>query len=675
MNYESTTSRIDSLTELESESGGEYIRWQTEINGAEKELEKWKKAARKIVRQFRAEPRQDPEGGHTWRERKFNLFSANVQILETALFNQTPKPNVDREFKDQNDEIGRVSAEILERALTCHNSKSQNIDNVLKAVVQDNLVPGVGCSWHTYEADFEKITEEGVEYDAIAGERIVDDYVYWEDLLWSPARMWEEVRWLARKTYLTRDALIKRFGKELGKKIPLDYTNKRQDNLVTSKNEVFQQAIIYEIWNKEGQNVIWLSKGYEKILDQKDDFLELDGFFPCPKPLFAVVSNGQVIPIPDFQFCKDQYLELNEVNTRIALLIKACRVAGAYDKGQPALANIMNNAGENQLVPVDSWAAFAEKGGVKGAIDWVPVDQIAKVLIELYKGREDIKAQIYEVSGMSDIIRGATKASETLGAQKIKAQYASMRIQDRQKAVTVYVSEVFNIQGQIMRKHFQIQTIEAMAQVQYMNEDPQLVQQGLQLLQSPEFELRCEVESDTLSDIDFQSEKQARIEYMTSVTTYLEKMAPIIQNDPILGPFLVQLLQFSLAGFAIGKKFESELDKALQAVVQKAAQPKQPQPTPEEQKVKAEIGLMQQEAQLDAQGKQQELQFRGQEQQMKLQGIQAEAQAKAQAQWAKLRQDQIADAQKNRQMQQKMMLDAQAAAMKADQQPQKPTIQ
>jgi hypothetical protein len=214
-----------------------------------------------------------------------------------------------------------------------------------------------------------------------------------------------------------------------------------------------------------------------------------------------------------------------------------------------------------------------------------------------------------------------------------------------------------------------------MAQVQYMNEDPQLVQQGLQLLQSPEFELRCEVESDTLSDIDFQSEKQARIEYMTSVTTYLEKMAPIIQNDPILGPFLVQLLQFSLAGFAIGKKFESELDKALQAVVQKAAQPKQPQPTPEEQKVKAEIGLMQQEAQLDAQGKQQELQFRGQEQQMKLQGIQAEAQAKAQAQWAKLRQDQIADAQKNRQMQQKMMLDAQAAAMKAAQQPQKPTIQ
>ena len=630
--------KIDSLEDLSP-----YLRWQSEIQAAEKELEKWKKNARQIVKQFRAE-RVNASGVDVNFDRKFNLFAANVNILQTALMNQTPQPTVNREFKDTQDHVGRVTCEILERALSSHNSRSFKMSNILKQIVQDVLVPGVGCSWHTYKADIETKTEdpteeqlaldpqaEAMEYDEVVKEQLKDEYVYWEDLLWSPARCWEEVRWLSRKIYMTRDQLVKRFGNDVGKQVALDYSPKKNESQVEIKNPVFQQATIYEIWDKDSETVFWWSKGYDKILDEKADFLELDDFFPCPKPMFSTISNGQMVPIPDFDYARDQYRELNEINTRIALLVRACRVAGVYDKSSGAVTQVLSNATENVLVPVDQWAAFAEKGGLKGVMDFIPLDQIVATIEQLTRNREDVKQQIYEITGMSDIIRGASKASETLGAQKIKAQYASMRIQERQKGVVEYCSAAFDIQVQLMRKHMDIAEIQKLAQVQFMQEDQQIVQQALQLIKDPEFILRCRVESDTLSDIDFQAEKQDRLEYMQTITNYLKETMGSIQNDPVLGPFLMQLLQFSLAGFKVGKKFEGELDRTFSAIQQKLANPPQPQPTPEQQKVQAEIQVLNQQAQISAQGKQQELQAKQQETQMKLQGTAQEIAMKARA--------------------------------------------
>jgi hypothetical protein len=632
--------KIESLSELQSEKGGDYQRWQAEIQAAEKELKKFQQSGRKVVKEFRAE-RMEVSGIDPSMERRFNLYSANVGILSTALINQTPKPTVNREFKDPQDDVARVACYILERALSAHNNRDFNTFNIYKQVVQDMLVPGCGVSWHTYDAEIEHHKEEpteemlavnpeaeALEYDEVVKEQICDEYVYWEDVLWSPSRQWEEVRWIARKTYMTRDKLVERFGKKVGSKIPLDYAPKKDDVQVKSRNEVFQQACIYEIWDKAGKQVHWFSKGHDELLDTKDDFLELDRFFPCPRFLVSLTSNGKYIPINDYHFAKDQYRELNEINTRMGLLVRACRVAGVYDKASPQIQTLLNNAAENTLVPVDQWAMFAEKGGIKGVVDWIPLDQIVLALDQLSKQREDVKQQIYEVTGMSDIVRGQSKASETLGAQKIKTQYASMRIQERQKNTVEYVSSVFDIQGQLMRKHMDIEEIAKLAQVDFMAEDPQLLQQALQLIKMPEFVLRARVESDTLSDIDFQAEKADRMEYMTTITNYLKETMPLIQSDPIMGPFVMQLLQFSLAGFKIGKKFEAELDRTFAQIQQKLANPQPPKPTPEEQKIQGELQMSREEHQMDMQGKQADLAAKGQENQIKLQGKQQDLQMK-----------------------------------------------
>jgi len=219
---------------------------------------------------------------------------------------------------------------------------------------------------------------------------------------------------------------------------------------------------------------------------------------------------------------------------------------------------------------------------------------------------------------MADIIRGATKASETLGAQKIKTQYASIRIQERQKNIVQYVSAMFDIQCQLMRKHMDSQEIARLAQVDFMAEDPQLLQGALELLKNNDFDLRACVEADSLSDIDFQAEKQDRMEYMGTITNYLKETMGSIQQDPILGPFLLQLLSFSLAGFKVGKKVEGELDRMINSTQQKLSQPQQPQKTPEEKKADAQINAIQQKVQADAQSDQQKLQFEQQEHQDKM---------------------------------------------------------
>jgi hypothetical protein len=633
---------IDSRKEAEEKPDGEYHVWRGEIEAAEKELKRFQVGGRKVVKMFRASE-SDTSGVDTSLERKYNLFPANVNILQTSLMNQAPQPTVDREFDDPMDDIGRVACRIMERAIASHNNRNFHTADMMKQVVLDMLVPGVGVSWHTYYAKTETRTEtlndptaglnlvgidndrpepdtlaESLEYEEVVEERVLDEYVYWEDLLWSPARCFEEVRWIGRKIYMTRDQLVDRFGDKVGKAIPLDYKPSKQDNSVESKNQIMQQACIYEIWDKPTECVYWLSKGYEKIIEEKEDYLELDDFFPCPVPLVSTVSNGQYIPIPDYHYAKDQYRELNDVNTRISLLVRACRVVGVYDKASPQVIAVLSNAAENQLVPVDQWAAFAEKGGLKGVIDWVPLDQIIATIAQLTSNREDVKNQIYEVTGMSDIIRGATKASETLGAQKIKTAYASMRIQQRQKNVVQYCSSVFDLQCQIMRKHMDIIEIQKLAQVPFMDEDPQVVEQALQLIKMPDFILRCKVESDSLSDIDFQAEKQDRMEYMGTITNYLKEILPTMQSDPTMGPFLMRLLQFSLAGFKVGKKFEGQLDKTFAELTKKLENPEPPQPSPEEQKVQAQIQLMQKEGEQNAQEHQETLQFQRESNQMKL---------------------------------------------------------
>src|SRR5699024_6946704 len=99
----------------------------------------------------------------------------------------------------------------------------------------------------------------GEPYEPVIFEQSITDYVNWEDFGHSPARTWDEVSYVWRRVYLSRDQLISRFGENLGKMVPLDWGPVEQGK-TDSEARLQKKAAVYEIWDKGSKRVYWVSK-------------------------------------------------------------------------------------------------------------------------------------------------------------------------------------------------------------------------------------------------------------------------------------------------------------------------------------------------------------------------------------------------------------------------------
>ncbi len=621
-----------------------YDRWNAEITAAEKELKKFHERGRLVVKKLLDE-RAAENSAAKW----FNVYKANVDILEAALYAQPPKPAVTRSFKDYEDEPARVAALILQRAITPDaDDPMDSFDSTMRHCVQDRLVAGLSMAWLRLETDTEEI--EGVELDDIlpspqpgmeteelgpedAPQRIIDqrvvvDYIYWEDFLWSPCRVYEERRWVGRRVYMTRDELVERFGAK-GRLASLDYNPKRYEtNSVTPKWDEQKKGVVYEIWDRSERKVIWLNKGMTDLLDERDDPLGLEGFEPCPRPMLANISTSNTTPRPDYYMIQDQYQELDTINNRISMLVQACKVVGVYDRSAIGVQRMLQEGSDNTLIPVDNWAVFAEKNGLRGQIDWMPLEAVVQTLEQLNRAREIIKAQIYELTGISDIVRGASKASETLGAQEIKAQFAGVRIKKLQDEVARFVSDVSRLKAEIMVKHFSPEMLVEKSNIALTGND-EWVPQALSLLASDVgFNWRIKVTAESLAQADYAFEKADRNEFLLAVSNFMEKALPMVAQFPDSMVLMTSMLKWGIAGYRNSAEIEGMIDKELDAMVKAAKQPKEPPPpSPEEVKAKAEAEKMQQQAQIDQQKAQQDFQIKQAEAQMAQQRAMAAQQA------------------------------------------------
>ena len=630
------------------------------VSQYDNEFKKWEARAEKIVKRYR----DDNRSQHTNETAKFNILWSNVQTLIPAVYAKLPKASSERRFGD-NDPVGRVASEIIERALDYEIEHYPDFRATMRYAVEDRFLGGRGTAWVRYEPhvrtldtpeDGVQITEdieneraegqtpEGAEnpenQDYTAGETepqeeieyecAPTDYVHWKDFGHSVARTWEEVTCVWRWVYMTREALTERFGEKMSKKIPLD---SGPETLKTygQSNKERTRAKICELWDKETGKVYWFTKNYSELIDERDDPLELEGFFPCSKPLYSTTTSDTLIPVPDFVLYQDQANELDILSDRIDGLVKALRIRGVYDASQPALQRLLTEGDNNTLIPVDKWMQFSEKGGLKGAIDILPIDELANALLNCYRARTEIKAQIYEITGISDIIRGASAASETATAQQIKGQYAGLRLRSMQEEVALFASELIRLKAQVMCSKFQPQTILAYAAAGQMSQpDQQMIPQAMQLMQdNPLRNFRIEVDADSLVQIDEQQNKKDRVEFLTAFSGFMKEALPVGQQSPELVPMLVELIKFGIGGFKQAKPIEGVLDVALEQMKQKQAGPQQQKPDPEMMKMQAQQQSDQMRVQADTQAAQAKMQA-------EMQMTQAKAQADMQIEQMKM---------------------------------------
>ena len=541
---------------------------------------------------------------------------------------------------------------MLERVIEYEVTQFSDFDSAMQGVVQVRLLPGRGTAWVRYEPIIvgqeapEAATgiepQEGIEITNTEEVERVDsahspvDYVYWTDFLHSPARTWDEVWWVSRWVYMTPEEGIERFG-DVFKNVPLHDQNEDVDakNPMTAKATYGKKAKVAEIWNKRTKKVCWVAKGYPQALDERNDPLELEGFFPCPKPLLATTTNGSMIPVPDYCEYEDQAQELDNITQRIYLLVKACKAVGVFNAEFKELGRLFTEGVDNKLFPVTAWAAMSEKGGLKGAIDMMDTSAIIKTLQQLYQSREVVKQSIYEICGISDIIRGASNANETLGAQQLKANFGSLRLRATQGDVARFATDLFRIKAQIVCKFYPPELIVEMSGVMNTPEgqNPQLLQAAVQMLSNSTIrDFHIQVEADTLAQIDEQAEKQNATEAVQAIGLFLRDALPMVQQAPEMLPMASEMLLFLVRRYRAGRSLESAIEQAMKSLQAKAQQAlSQPPQNTEMMKLQAEQQAEQGRMQAQAQTEQMKMQAQAQLEQAKAQLEMQMQQAKAQA--------------------------------------------
>jgi len=605
-----------------------YEDWYNCIMGYERAYKRWEARVDRIVKKYKDDSRYDRNPNA-----RFNILWSNVQTIQPAIFARLPRPDVSRRFRD-NDPIGRVASMMLERALEFEIEHYGDYKAAMSNSVLDRLLGGRGVSWVRYEPhivgemaeeagpdDGYQVTEDTDEAETEGGienenpERIEYeccpvDYVHWKDFGHTVARTWEEVTAVWRKVYMTRPALVERFGKELGYKIPLD--TKPEDLKQSYKsNDGVYEALIYEIWDKETGKVCWLSKSLGKILDERDDPLGLENFWPCPKPLYSTITTDSLEPIPDFVIYQDQARELDALCDRIDGLINALKVRGVYDASASELQRLFSEGENNTLIPVHNWMAFAEKQGMKGAIDLVDITPFAQALAQCYQAMEQVKGQIYELMGIADIQRGQTDPNETLGAQIIKSNNAAGRLKTMQHAVVDFATSLLCIKAQIICNHFTDDTlVKISGAMQLSDNDKQLIPQAIALLRDEASKnFRIEVTSDSMIYQDEQQEKADRTAFLAAVGQFTQMALPAAQQAPELVPMLMEMLKFGVTAFKAGKQLEGIIDETADKFREQAKQAEgQPKPPPLEiQKVQMQQQAEMQKLQMSSQLEQQKM--------------------------------------------------------------------
>ncbi len=573
---------------------GVYKRWMLELDLADKEEKYWRTRAKDVSDRYRDE-RADGQAGGTYSlsngrysgSSRFNILYSNVQTIVPALYNKSAKPDVRRRYRDA-DPTGKTIAEVLERSLS-YTMDEEDLDRTMRLAIKDCQLTGRGVTRIKYEPYFEDDEDdEGEVFQAKRYEEVEWEHVNWNDFRHGPGRTWEECKWVAFRHKVTMEDGKEQF-KDIFDDVGLDYTPKGIEDDEDTIADTFKRSIVWEIWDKKTKEVIFIAPSLkERPLDTKDDPFGLKGFFPIPRPLYATENTDSLTPVDPFRFYEDQADELDELTKRISGIVKVCKVRGIYDSTISELSTLMD-ARENFLIPAGDVLPLMQSGGLEKAIWMFPIEKIAVVLGYLYTQREAVKTTIYEITGIADIMRGTSQAQETLGAQQLKAQFGTMRLDDMRREVQRYARDLIKMAGEIIAEKFSADTLAIMTDMQLpspeekqiaeiaaqqMQQQGQPVPEKLQkLLDDPTWEeclqvlrddkqrsYRIDIETDSTIAGDQAQDQKNITELLTGISTFIQNAGPAVEVGYLPLDAAKSLLLTAVRKFKMGRDVEDALD-------------------------------------------------------------------------------------------------------------------
>ena len=588
--------------------------WNNEILNARKFEENWRERASGIVQRYR-----DDNINRFERETRMNIFHSNVDTLKSALYFKTPKPRVTRRFKTD-DPVGKSIAMVMERALQ-YQLDVYDFDSAVKKAIEDMLIVGRGAIRMRYdpvlvEGEPERIAVQvepivgigevapGQMGEVQVGQRLLDpegnevqqedvkqdvrgmfiegkpveyigeqsircEYVHWDDLTIAPARCWEDVKWIAFRHLLTRQDLIDYYGTK-GEQIPLTYRQSQMSDY--QDNPEPDMAEVYEIWDKRSGKQLFCATSFNEILEEIDDPYNLEGFWPMPEPLYSISTSDTTLPVPEIFIYEDQLFELDLITQRIAALTEALKRRGVYDASFQELVRLAD-ANDNEFIPVENFVMLQAGGGLANVMQEAPLDNLIRAITALYQSRQIVIDTIYEITGISDIMRGTSASRETATAQRIKGQFGAMRLTNRQRSIEKFLDKIMTLKAELLVENLEPSLLERMtaiavppAMVAVMRDDR---------LRS----YRVSIDTDESSAIDASMDQKNRTDFLTAMVQFLQTVGPLVSSGTLGFDQAKMMMLFAARAFPGAR----ELEESLEAIEQP-----QPQANPADKLVEVE---------------------------------------------------------------------------------------
>lgn len=657
--------------------------WLGEIEAAKKREKSYRDGGEEVLKIYEADDSDLVP---------FNILYSNTETLLPALYSAQPRPVVQRRFKDE-DPLGKHVADagrrMLEYLTDTNVEGYESFHDVMVACALDALLPGRGVTMVKYDAAFAPLQEPRPPQqaddeaagkpvdpiDILQWETVCPESVTWNRVLFGYAKKWKNVPWVAYEFYVTREEAVPLIGDQAARK--LKYTASERES-ASDRSESprdlreeqhrggQKRACLYQIWDKAGgKKIRYVSPAYtEAMLGEEDDPLGLTGFYNCPRPLQFVAKAHSLIPTAPYKLYRNQAKELNRLTQRINRIVEAIKARGVYDGALGDTLGKLLDTDDNALVPADTASSLATEKGFENAIWFLPVEQLIAVLVQLYQARESCKQVIYEITGISDILRGSTKASETATAQNIKAKWGGLRIQRLQADVQRYARDLLRMMLELAATKFSVETWARVTGLPFLTQqqaqllqlqlqaaqatgqppDPQLVAR----LQSPIWEqilaiLRDDVQRAYKIDIETNStiapeaaeDQQHIAEMMAALGQVLNGLGPLVAKGVMPFEAAQALLLFVARRFRYGQEIEDSLKAMKPPPPEQDGKAQQQQVEAQKKQAEQEIGLKQKQAEMIVQEKsmqaemaqkQREMDLRVQEMELKMQAMELELQ-------------------------------------------------
>lgn len=546
--------------------------WKNALELAE--MDDWRKQAKEVVKIYDGDKKV-----------AFNILYANTEITRAALYNSVPVPDIRVRYGDRN-EVARKGGSILERAIL-YGLDEYDFDDVLRNVALSVALISRGTARVKYVPIMRTVEEEDeagavVKREIVAWQMATCEFVRWDKFRHGPGVTWSDVPWVAFETAMSRDELLAIPGLEDAdaKRVPLDmFDGEMSDDKAKSEKSVFRHAKVWQIWDKDTRQVFLVCPGFaDKPLAIIPDPLGLLDFFPCPKPVYFLRKEGDLTPVCPYDQYEHQARELNRVTLRMHALVAMLKVRGVRASEVPEIAQVMS-AADGEFIPSQgALAAMGGANGLSGAIWMMPIREIITVIRELSQQREQIKQTIYEIAGISDIMRGAVSPDEKLGQSQMKGQYGSMRLSGAQSDLQRFVAEIFRIKAQIIANKFSADTLGVIAGE---NINPQV----LDFLRNDVLRsYKVDIETDSTVRGDMVRAQQNLMTFIDGTSRYAQQIVPAVQAGIVPKDLALTVFSTFARQFKLGKELDDKLSLYIEQAEKQSQAPAQG--NPEAQKAK-----------------------------------------------------------------------------------------